>query len=149
MQFKNGVNIFDEYETIKFTIEYPERTKEIKSFQISWGGWVEFLDDEVARNIRLYNYSLKKFFAERVRDGYFKKDFIFIDGITERILNQKKGILFSKAFFFLEDPCSRKFLVEYMMTLFEEMDTFHRTHPAMKFKKYEPARRKNSNHQSI
>jgi hypothetical protein len=140
MSFKEeGINKFSNYKSLQFGIEF-DRTKHIKSCQISFGGYSKHKGENFNRESRLYKYGLKQLLNKRSKDGYYKDKFILIDGFSDRFEEQKQGLLFQKVFFHFEETYEKGFVIDYLKTLFQEIDDYHRNCPHFKFEKYKSNR---------
>jgi len=142
MSFKEeGINKFSNYESIQIGIDW-DRRKHIKSCQITFGGYSKFKGENFNRESRLYKYGLKQILNKRSKDGYYNEKFILLDGFSERFVEQKEGLLFQKVFFHLEETYEKGFVIDYLKTLFQEIDDYHRNCPHFKFEKYKSKRDK-------
>lgn len=130
-----GVNGFSGYDTIQFYVDFPKK-KYINSFQITFGGYMVGDLEEFSSQMRKYNREIRQIIYNRSKDGYYKDKFIYIDGFTEHLKKCGQGGIFNEAFFFTEETYDKYFMIDYLKTLFDEINEFHREHKFFKFIKY-------------
>jgi len=130
-----GTNTFNDYDTLVYYFDFPKR-RFVNSVQLTFGGYAECNNDEVKSSMNLYKHSLKQLFSRRVRDGYYKKRFIFIDGFHTNFVQLGKGLMFHQVFFYLEETYEKPFVVDYFRTIFQDLEKFHITNPNFNFTKY-------------
>lgn len=133
---KEGFNTFSEFDTIQIAVDFPKRGKKINSFQIIFGGHATFDNETWKKDNREYIHGLKKFFYNRVKDGYYKERFLLIDGTPNSVEKNKSGLIFHEVFFFLEEEYDKSFVIDYMKGVFNDLNQYHRDHSRIKFKKY-------------
>jgi len=140
MKFQDeGVNLFSNYDTLIFKLE-SGRKKQLNTVQISFGGYSYHKGEDVSREKKLFRHGLKQLFSKKSKDGYYKPQFIFLDGFTEGYDLNKQGLLFHKVFFYLEESYERGFVIDYLKTLFQDIDDYHKSNPYFRFHKYKPKR---------
>lgn len=122
-------------ENFKMNILFSRR-KYVDTIQMTFGGSVQGDEDTFLNDIKLFKHSLRQFFYQRSKDGYYKKKFIFID--KENVLMKQKsvGMLFFDVFLFLEETYERDFLIEYFDTIYPELNQIYNNQKNLKFKKY-------------
>lgn len=130
-----GVNGFSNYDTIQFYVDFPKK-RSINTFQITFGGYVVGDMDSFFPEMRKYNRQIRQLFNRRSKDGYYKDKFIYIDGFSNNLKKTGQGGIFNEVFMFLEETYEKKFVIDYLKTLFEEVNEFHREHKFFKFVKY-------------
>lgn len=133
---KEGINIFSNYDSVRFYIDYDKKGKSVKSLQITFGGYAYFDEATMKNELANYNVWIKRFFKQKSKDGYFKDRFIYINDLHNSFNIKSSGGMFPKVFLFLEEEYEKKFLVEYLRTLFEEINYYHKNHKSIVFKKY-------------
>lgn len=133
---KEGVNIFSNYDCVRFYIDYDKKGHSVKSLQISWGGYAFFDESNLKNEIANYNIWIKRFFQKKSKDGYFKDRFIYINDLHKTIWTKNSGGIFPKVFLFLEEEYEKKFITDYLKTLFAEINAYHTNHKSITFKKY-------------
>lgn len=134
---REGVNKFSDYQTAMFYLDFG-RARIIKSFQLRFGGVVIPKTENIKSDLRKYKYELKRFFYNKSRDGYYKDRFLFIDGTPDSFELKNGGFIFHDFHFFTEGELEKKFVVEYMETLFKELDVYFRNHKSFEFKRFIP-----------
>lgn len=134
---KEGGNTFSNYDAVKFFIDHTSQKKTCKSLQITWGGYAEFDPATMRNDIANYNINIRRYFKSKVRDGYFTDRFIYINDKNEKLMETARGLWFPKMFLFLEDEMDKKFVVEYLETLFADLADYHENHKTIKFTHYE------------
>lgn len=130
-----GTNTFNDYETLVYYFDFPSR-KFVKSVQLTFGGYAECNNDEIKSSMNIYKHQVKQMFGRRVKDGYFNKRFIFIDGFHTNFHELGKGLMFHQVFFHLEETYEKPFVVDYFRDIFQELDDFHKGHTHFNFTKY-------------
>jgi hypothetical protein len=138
MRNKNeGKNTFSNYPTIKFTIDYVVQRRIVNSLELGWGGFAVFDINTMRNDIANYNIAMRRYFNSKVKDGYFTDRFIYINELPDNASLTGKAMWFPKVFLFLEEEYEKEFIVDYLKTLFTEIEHFHATHKKIKFGHYE------------
>ena len=145
---KEGHNTFSNYEAIKIYIDYSKLGKTTQSLQLTWGGYAHFDGGTLRNDIANYNIDIRRFFRSKVRDGYFTDRFIYVNDVPESIYERHSGLWFPKMFLFLEEEYEKKFVVEYLQTIFKSLSAYHHKHKNIIFTHY-TARNGTENNKSI
>jgi len=131
-----GVDRFTNYESIYFTLNFDKRGSTKNSFNLSFGGILETKSDNPRHDLRKLSHELKKLIYFRSKDGYYKKNFIFLEHIPNTFKNTGRGMVFFELFCFLEEPCDRDFITDYLKTLFTEIQNVYTNNKQFKSHKY-------------
>lgn len=142
-----GVNSFTSYPSVKFYIDYLKRGYSIKSLELSWGGYAHFDADTLKADIRNYDVFIRRFFHHHIKDGYYTDKIIYVNNIPDNLYVKHSSLWFPKVFLFLEEEYEKKFVVEYLKTLFEPLADYHTNHKSILFQHYD--RRGSKNNKSI
>lgn len=145
---KEGHNTFSNYNAIKIYVDYAKRGKTTNSVQLTWGGYAYFDEHTMRNSIANYNVFIKRFFNAHIEDGYYKKNFIYINEIPEHLYQSHKGLWFPKVFLFLEETYDKDFVMDYLKTLFKPLSEYHHYHKSIQFTHYQ-ARNGTENNTSI
>lgn len=131
-----GRDKFTTYESVYFTLHFDTRKTMKRSFNLGFGGIIESLTDTPQKSVRKLARELKHLFYQRSKDGYYKSKFIFLEHIPDSFKTTSKGIVYFETFCFLEDPCDRDFILDYIKTLLPEIEKVYKSNKQIKCLKY-------------
>lgn len=135
MEYKNGKNRFTEYSLIDVSL-YMQKRRTVKSLQFSFGGWCESEIEEQDRNFKLLHHQLKQLLYRRSKDGYYTKNFLFVPKISDSYNKNGQGLVYYDIFLFLEESYEKDFVIDYLKTVFQDIDTIYKANKFFKFRKY-------------
>ena len=118
-QLKEGYTLFSDYECMRYNINFATRNKIVKSLQLTFGGWATTDSDDSKRNIKVYNWKIKRFFYDKSNDGYFAPRFITKNNTPNTFYSSGEGMIFNEYFFFLQEQYDKEFVIDYFKTLIE------------------------------
>lgn len=135
MEYKNGKNRFTEYSLMDIVL-YFQRKKMVDTLQFTFGGWCESEIEDHQRQFRLLKHSLRQLLYNRSKDGYYKKNFVFVPKITDVYASNGAGLIYFDVFLFLEESYEKQFVIDYLPTLFQDIETIYKSNKFFKFRKY-------------
>lgn len=131
-----GFNTFSGYDSCVFYLDFVNRKSTTTTVQMKFGGEAECESENIKSEVRKYYSQIRQFFYRKTRDGYYNDKFIFIPGNNENLIRVGKGLFFNEIFFFLEEEYEKKFVIEYFITLFNEIEQINKNNKEIKFSKY-------------
>lgn len=134
-----GYNTFSQFNTCNFILESSLK-RTIDSVQLTFGSFVEGDSGTIKTDLRNHFFNIRKFFYNHHKDGYYKKRFIFLDGGSEFLMKNGKGLCFNQAFFYLEETYEKEFVYDYFITLFPLIDEIHAKNKTINFTRYNHAK---------
>ena len=135
MEFTNGKNRFTNYELFDISVDFP-RGRTIDNLQFSIGGMCSSKLDDIPRQYKVFKHQFKQLLYRRSKDGYYSKNFHFIPKISEVYQKHGDGLVYMDVFLFLEEKYDKQFVIDYLITLFDDFDQFYKSNKFFKFRKY-------------
>lgn len=136
MVLKNGKTRFTQYSTMDISLYFPKGKKRVETIQFTFGGICESELEDLNRNVSLLKHSLKQLLYRKSKDGYFKKEFLFISKFPDFYHKTGSGLVYFDVFLHLEEPYEKKFITEHLLTIFEEIENIYKQNKFFKFRKY-------------
>lgn len=131
-----GRNLFTQYPSLKFYIEYFGHRAMINTLEVSWGGYAFFDEGTLRNDIANYNVFIRRFFYNHAKDGYYSDRFIYINDLPESIYIKNQGLWFPRVFLHLQETYHKNFVCDYLKTLFPQIADYHTNHKTIKFTHY-------------
>lgn len=135
MSSKNG-KYKHELDNIVIYADFVKRGSMCSSVEISWGGLAKFDESTMKKDFSNYNVFIKRLFHSHIKDGYFNNKIIYINNLNDNMKKTFEGTLFAKVFLHLEEEYEKTFVLDYLQTIYAELDEYHKNHTTISFKKY-------------
>lgn len=122
-----------------FKLSLP-RKKNIDTLQFRFGGHMEGDKHEFNSELRKLFYEIRMKIWKRSRDGYFKDKFLFIYDPNVSLERTGRGIVFVDVMLYLEETYEKKFILDYLPTIFQEIQDSYEGNKFFKTKPYSDAK---------
>lgn len=141
MKYRNGTNRIESYDLFNINIDFPKRAM-MNKIQFSINCHMSSDVEEFRNQFRRLKHSFKQLIYNSSKDGYYKKDYCFISKVSDVYELKGKGLLTFELFLYLEETYERKFILDYLLTLFNKIHILFEKDKFFTFSKYNPIRKR-------